>query len=94
MPKQKGLYIDLPKLLIRETIDKLMLGYVLGYRHISPIRVLQVKKGIEMFMEDMKLSEEDYPLDSAIVTFYRMLSEYNTFQNESNTQRRKRDILQ
>lgn len=88
MPKQKGLYIDLPRLLVRETIDKLMLGYVLGYRNISPIRVLQVTKGIKSFMEDMQLTEEDYPLDSAIVTFYRMLNEYNSFKDDkSYTQR-------
>lgn len=80
MPKDKGLYVDIPKLLKRQTIDVLMLGYVLGYRHSSIFKVLQVKKGIEAFMIDTGLGEDDYPLDSAIVTFYRMFKEYNKFK--------------
>ena len=79
MPKVKGLYADLPKLLQRQAVDLIMLGYVMGYRHVSPIPVLQIKKGLEHFMEDMGLSEDDYPLESAMDTYYRMLKEYNKF---------------
>jgi hypothetical protein len=79
MPKNKGLYVNLPKLLKRQAIDLIMLGYVMGYRHVSPIPVLQIRKGIKLFMDDMGLSEDDYPLDSAIVTYYRMLKEYHKF---------------
>ena len=53
MPRTKGLYADLPKLLRRQAVDLIMLGYVMGYRHVSPIPVLQIKKGLEHFMEDM-----------------------------------------
>ena len=80
MPKDKGLYVHLPRLLKRQAVDLLMLGYVMGYRHVSPIPVLQIRKGIQKFMEDMGLGEDDYPLDSAIVTYYRMLGEYNKFK--------------
>lgn len=89
MPKNKGLYVNLPRLLKRQAVDLIMLGYVMGYRHVSAIPVLQIRKGIQLFMEDMGLSEDDYPLDSAIVTYYRMLKEYHKFQfddkNKGNT---------
>lgn len=87
MPRVKGLYADLPKLLRRQAVDLIMLGYVMGYRHVSPIPVLQIKKGLEHFMEDMGLSEDDYPLESAMVTYYRMLKEYNKFNYGSNKKR-------
>ena len=77
MPKEKGLYtrLEIPKLLYRQTIDQWMFAYVHGYRHTSAIPVLQVKAGIIKFMEDFGLSEDDFPVESAIVTFYRMLRE-------------------
>jgi hypothetical protein len=88
MPKDKGLYVHLPRLLKRQAVDLLMLGYVMGYRHVSPIPVLQIRKGIQKFMEDMGLGEDDYPLDSAIVTYYRMLGEYNKFKyNDKSDQK-------
>jgi len=79
MPKQKGLYVSLPKLLTRQAVDILMLGYVMGYSDSAPIPILQIRKGVEKFMQRMDLQEDDYPLDSAIVTYYRMLGEYNNF---------------
>lgn len=81
MPPVKGLYVHLPKLLQRQAVDLLMLGFVMGYRHKSPIPVLQIKAGIEKFMADMGLSEDDYPFETARVTFYRMLGEYYEFNN-------------
>jgi hypothetical protein len=79
MPKTKGLYVSLPKLLTRQAVDILMLGYVMGYSDSAPIPILQIRKGVEKFMQRMDLQEDDYPLDSAIVTYYRMLGEYNNF---------------
>ena len=89
MPKEKGLYVHLPRLLKRQAVDLIMLGYVMGYRHVSAIPVLQIKKGIEEFKKDMNFSEEDYPLQSALVTYYRMLDEYNKMKeyDKSDTKR-------
>jgi hypothetical protein len=77
MPKEKDLYVKLqiPKILYRQTVDQWMFAYVHGYRHISPIPILQVKAGIEAFMVDFGLEEDYYPVDSAVVTFFRMYGE-------------------
>lgn len=72
MPKDKGLYLNLPKLLTRQTVDIGMLFYVIGYRHKSPLKLLQVHDGIKDFMEDMQFSEDEFPLDSAITRFYSL----------------------
>ena len=80
MPKERGLYLNMPRLLTRQTMDHLLLGYVIGYRHISPVSVLQVRAAVEKFIEDFELSEDDYPYDSMLSSFYRLyddLSEYN-----------------
>jgi hypothetical protein len=89
MPKIKGLYVNLPRLLMADTVDKLMLGYVIGFRvHSKPFPVMQVRRAIEQFMIDFGLSEDDYPLESAQVTFYRLLKQYRKFDyNDSNTKR-------
>ena len=79
MPKIKEVYVNLPKLLRCEAFDHIMLGYVLGYRHISPLKVLQVKKAIEEFIMDFELSEDDFPLDSAIVRFYNKYNDLSDF---------------
>ena len=86
MPKVKGLYVSLPKLLTRQAVDIMMLGYVMGYSDSCTIPILQIKKGIEKFMKKMDLSEDDYPLDSAIVTYYRMIGEYNNFVKYNKSQ--------
>ncbi len=84
MPKVKELYVNLPKLLRCETFDLLMLGYVLGYRHISPYKVLQVKAAIEKFIEDFELTEQDFPLDSAIVRFYNKYNDLSDFPDKES----------
>jgi len=89
MPKDKGLYVHLPRLLKRQAIDLIMLGYVMGWRHVSPIPVLQIRKGIEHFMEDMGLGEDDYPLESAVTTYYRMLGEYNKFNCDDKSDKKR-----
>ena len=82
MPKTKELYINLPKLLNRQTVDLLMLGYVLGYRNKSPIRILQVREAIKEFIEDFEFSEDEFPLDSAVTRFYNI---YNDLLNYPDT---------
>lgn len=84
MPKKKGIYVDLPKLLYRDTIDKLLLGYVLGFRNRNVLQVLEVREACKQFMEDFNLGEDDYPLDTAISTFYRLFKEYITLRHQRN----------
>ena len=79
MPNERPLEGSLPKLLTRETMDRLMLGYVLGFRHISPLKVLQVKAAIEEFKNDLGLSEDEFPLQSAIVRFYSLYDDFKAF---------------
>jgi len=67
-----------------------MLGYVLGYRNISPIRILQVKKGIQAFLEDIGCSEDEYPLESAVRTFYVLLDEYREFVEKDDIRQMRR----
>jgi hypothetical protein len=77
MPKEKGLYstLNIPKLLYRQTVDQWMFAYVHGYSDNSLIPVLQITAGIKAFMRRYGLEEDDYPVGSAIITFYRMLGE-------------------
>lgn len=80
MPKTKGLYLNLPKLLKRDTLDKLLLGYVMGYRNQNLLKVLEVRAACIQFMEDFNLAEDDYPLDTAITTFYNLYKEHQEFR--------------
>jgi hypothetical protein len=57
----------------------MMLGYILGYRWITPLAVLQVKAGIEKFRDDLGLSEDEFPLDSAVRRFYDLYEDLKSF---------------
>jgi hypothetical protein len=91
MPKTKGIYVDLPKLLYRDTIDKILLGYVLGFRNRNVLKILEVREACKDFMADLNLTEEDYSLDTAVNCFYRMFNEYKQIreynENLSNKER-------
>lgn len=79
MPKTKGIYANLPKLLYRDTVDKILFGYVMGFRHRNQLQILEIKAACEQFLEDMELSECDYSLENAMQTFYRMHIVYGEF---------------
>lgn len=90
MPKERGLYLNLPRLLTRQTMDHILLGYVIGFRHISPLLILQVRAAVEKFIEDFQISEDDYPLDSMLRNFYKIyddLSEYQKLNDEADRMR-------
>ena len=78
MPKKKKLYVDVPKLLLYETIDHLLFAYIMGVQEIAPTASLQ--KSVELFMERFNLNEDNYPLDQAKQTWYRMLESYREFR--------------
>lgn len=74
MPKRKKYYIDIPKLLLYDTLDKLMFGYVMCGRRTLPSASLKML--VEAFMEDYNLCEDDYPVEQALQTWYRMFDSY------------------
>ena len=93
MPKERGIYLNLPKLLTRHSMDLILLGYVIGYRHISPLSVLQVRAAVEKFIEDFGFSEDEFSFDSALTRFYCLyddLNEYNKSINDADRMRWKR----
>lgn len=96
MPKKKGIYVDLPKLLYRDTIDKLLLGYVLAFRNRNVLKILEVREACKEFMVDFNLTEEEYSLDTMVNCFYRMFNEYKQIreynENHSNTKRNNSTI--
>lgn len=77
MPKEKGMYLNMSRLLTRQTIDHILLGYVLGYRHSSQLPVLQVRAAIDKFIDDFQLSEDDYPFETCMRTFYKLYADLN-----------------
>ena len=90
MPKETGFNHNLPRLITRQTLDHILLGYVLGYRHISPLSVLQVRAAIEKFIEDFELSEDEFPFDSVISRFYIIYEDLNEFHRATDKNDRMR----
>ena len=86
MPKPKRFYVNLPKLLTQDTIDKILLGYVLGFRYRNVLKVLEIREACRQFLEDMNLTEEDYPLDVCEQTFYRLFHKYQEFRKFNTKQ--------
>lgn len=78
MPKRKKYYIDFPKLLLYEAFDHLMFSYILGMQRGMPSATL--KKCMELFMEDYNLNEDNYPMEQALQTWYRMFKSYVIFR--------------
>lgn len=78
MPKKKKFYIDLPKMVLFDTLDNSMFGYVLGMQRAMPS--VSRRKCIELFMEDYNLNEDNYPLEQAMQTWYRMMEAYRKFR--------------
>ena len=82
MPKEPELYLSMPRLLTRRTMDHLLLGYVLGYRHSSPLPVLQVRAAIEKFIEDFQIQEDEYPFDSMVRNFYKIYEDLADYDHQ------------
>ena len=83
MPKTKRIYGKLPKILIRDTTDKMLFGYVMGFRNRNTLGILEIREGCEQFLKDMELDEEDYSLENAQQTFYRMHLTFNEFKKHN-----------
>lgn len=80
MPKDKRFYVDTPKLLRWDSLDKFMFGYVMGMQRALPGN--QLNKCMEMYMDDFLLNEDNYPLDHGLMMWYRMLKSYRTYRKD------------
>ena len=80
MPKKKKLYIDFPDFLLHEVLDHCMFSYILGLRDAMP--TTQLNDAMEMFMDKFNLTEDTYPLDQGLQTWYRMHKKYVKIRKE------------
>jgi hypothetical protein len=76
MSKEKPFENKIQAFYKKNAIDLVMFGYVLGMRRGLP--AVNINKSIELFLDEFGLSEDDYPLRSAIVTYERILKDYWT----------------
>ena len=74
MPKQRSLFVDIPKLYRRQAIDLIMYGYVHGLKKAMPS--LSMDECIELFKEENGIGEDDLALGTAVSTIKRMRLEY------------------
>lgn len=70
------------KFIKRRTLDSLMFAYVLGVRRALP--AITISRSLELFQKEFNLTEEEMPVDSAMVVFHRMMQEYYDYMKESN----------
>lgn len=78
MPKKKKYYVNLPKLILYEALDLLMFSYIMGMQRGMPSATL--KKCMELFIDDYNLNEDNYPMEQALQTWYRMHKMYVVFR--------------
>lgn len=74
MPRRKKAFLDIPLLYQRQCLDHIMFGYVNGIKKAMPS--VGIAECIQYFMEDNGLEEEDFPLETACTTYWRMMKEY------------------
>jgi hypothetical protein len=67
-------YINMPKLYKRQALDLMMFGFVNGMQSALPS--MSLKNCLVYFQKRHNLSEDDYNLDSARITYYRMQKDF------------------
>ena len=62
----------------KNAIDLMLFAYVKGSKHALPAmdKDSATNRCVESFLKEFDLSEDDYPLRSAIVTYERILKDY------------------
>lgn len=71
--KAERIMTQIPKFCHRRTLDVLMFGYVEGVRSVFP--TVSVNDALVLFQGHYRLTEEDYSISTARVTYYRMIKE-------------------
>ncbi len=74
MPKRKKIFFNVPLMYQRQCIDHILFGYVNGIQKAMPS--VSVLECVKYFMEDNGFCEDDYPLETACTTYFRMQKEY------------------
>lgn len=74
MPKEHRLFIDIPRLYKRQCLDHIMYGYVNGLKRALPS--MSIRQCIKHFVEDNELSEDDYALNTAHNTYFKLQRDY------------------
>ena len=69
--KQKGYLYSIHKFYTYQALDLVMFGYVLGATRTLP--TLSVNKAIEMFLDDFNLCEDEYCVEAARASYYRIM---------------------
>lgn len=65
--------VDIPKLYRRTALDLIMYGYVRGVKRALPS--MTIEKSLLLFQKENHLSEDQYPIRSARITYQRMQKE-------------------
>ena len=82
MSKIKPIEERIPALYRRSAIDQMMFAFVQGCR--KTLVTLTIQEGIKMFMETYGLTDDDYPVETARTTFFRMQKEYISLFQDKN----------
>jgi len=82
MPQTKPIIKGVPRLYRMQAVDHMMFGYVMGMMTALP--GLSVKRCVESFMQEFDLCEDNYPLDSAHVHFYKMFKEFRAVRKDGD----------
>ena len=74
MDCDKHISISVPKMYRRNSLDLIMFGFVEGMKAALPS--LTIQECLIMFQRKASLSDNEYPLESARMAYYRMQKEY------------------
>jgi len=74
MSKEKPFEGKISNLYKKNSIDSMMFGWVSGISEVLP--AVSVNQAIEMFKEWIGLSEDDYPTNSARITYSRIKQDF------------------
>ena len=74
MSKEKPFENRIPAFYKKNAIDLMLFAYVMGMRRGLP--AVKIGKSIELFLNDFGLTEDDYPIESAIRTHTRITEDF------------------
>lgn len=84
MPKCKNYLVSIERFYRFQTFDHIMFGYVQGLRKALP--GMSISEAIGIFLETFEIEEDNYCLEAARQTYYRILSSIiESARNEGKT---------
>lgn len=85
MPKCKNYSASVPRFYKFQTFDHVMFGYVQGLRKALPS--MKIQEALLIFLNTFGLTEDDYCLDNARATYYRILNSIIEIKDDPNIDR-------